>query len=70
MASFGGVANVGDEKLKNSVMSFAAASRAVSVGSEKRASMNLRMDVWSLMVCETKCGLAHGEMTMTGTRTP
>src|SRR5450432_1236867 len=67
----GGVRKVGGlMKSKNSVISSAAASRAVSGGRPKRVSINLRRDVVSRFTWETKCGFTHGDTTISGTRNP
>jgi len=55
---------------KNSCISGITASRRVRLGNPKRVSMNLRMAVVSIGVCETKCFFANGEITITGTRNP
>ncbi len=66
----GGVAHGGVAKLKNSVMSICAASRAVKGCNPKRVSMNFRMAVLSAGVCETKFFFVNGEITIMGTRKP
>src|SRR5262245_17519798 len=66
----GGVSSDGLVKSKNSVMSSAAASRRVSDGTLKLASMNLRIEVSSRFLWETKCGFTHGETTTNGMRNP
>jgi hypothetical protein len=66
----GGVIHAGLLKSKNSVMSSAAASRAVNAGSPKRASTSFSTDTVVRGVCETKFFLAHGDTTITGVRNP
>ena len=46
------------------------ASLAVSAGSPNRVSMKRVIAVCSWTTCETKCGLAYGEISTRGTRTP
>src|SRR5437016_1346417 len=66
----GGVAHGGLLKLKNSLMSIANASRFVSGWRPKRVSINLRMAVESVTVCETKCFRVKGETIRLGMRKP
>src|SRR5205807_2991166 len=54
----GGLANAGCEKLKNSSIGLAWASRLVSVDKPNRSSMNRRIEVWSFTTFDTKWGLA------------
>src|SRR5438067_13838096 len=58
------------EKSKNSIMLSALASRRVKDGTLKVSSIRRKIDVESRVVCETKLGLVHGEITRSGMRNP
>ena len=66
----GAVAKWGAEKSKNSVISSAAPSRAVSAVNPKRTSISFKIEVKSRGVCETNFGFEYGETTHTGIRKP
>ncbi len=68
--SGGGVIQDGLLKSKNSVMSSAAASRAVRGCTPNRVSINFRIEMNVRGVCDTKFFFAQGDTTITGVRKP
>src|ERR1035441_3232632 len=68
--SFGGVRSCGAPGSRKSMTVFACASRSVSAGRFHLCSIVARIEVWSCGSLVTPLGLACGEATTAGTRTP